>query len=51
MQREQNKNEFTTVQVDRELHSRLKALRPYHSMSFNDLLTEIVDVYEKAEKP
>ena len=50
MNSEQTESEFTTVQIDRGLHTRLKEIRPYHSMSFNDLLTEIVDFYEGSDR-
>lgn len=37
----------TTVEVGRDLHSRLKNLRQYPSMSFHDLIDEMADVYEE----
>lgn len=39
--------EPTTVQVHRSTHSRLEELRPYDSMSFNELIEEMADVYEE----
>lgn len=38
---------ITTVTVQRSTHRRLKELRPYESMSFDDLISEMVDVYEQ----
>lgn len=41
-----SEREITTVQVSKALHSRLDDLKPYDSMSFNDLLEEMADKYE-----
>jgi len=38
--------ERTTITVDKETHRRLERLKPYESVSFNDLLTDMVDSYE-----
>lgn len=40
------KREITTVQVTRSVHSRLEALKPYESMSYNEFIEELVDTYE-----
>lgn len=42
--------DITTVQVSRELHSRLESLKLYDSVSFNDLIEEMADVYEAQER-
>lgn len=42
--------EVTTVEVSRDLHRRLKELKPYDSVTFNDLIEEMADVYENSSK-
>jgi hypothetical protein len=42
--------DITTVEVKRDLHSRLEDLKQYPSMSFNDLIAEMADIYENQEK-
>ncbi|MFC3957578.1 DUF7557 family protein [Halovivax cerinus] len=41
--------ERTTVDVSRSLHQRLEDLKPYESVSFNDLIAEMADVYESQQ--
>lgn len=38
--------EKTTIQISVGTHRRLKQLKPYDSMAFGDLVSEMVDVYE-----
>ena len=38
----------TTVSVHRETRDRLRSLKPYESMSFNDLLVDMADSYEES---
>jgi len=38
--------ETTTIQVDRSLHVRLKCMKPYDSMSFNELIGVMADEFE-----
>lgn len=42
--------EVTTVEVSKELHRRLKDLKPYSSVSFNDLIADMADVYENQQE-
>jgi hypothetical protein len=37
----------TTVSVHREVHSRLESLKPYDSMSMNELIVDMADTYEE----
>lgn len=39
--------ERTTVQIHRPLHRRLKNLAPYESMTFQEVIDEMADVYEQ----
>lgn len=41
-------NDRTTLWVSSDTHSRLSDLKPYDSMSFDDLLTEMADIYEES---
>lgn len=43
-------DERTTVEIKRDLHRRLKDVRPYDSMSFHDLIEDMVDQYEPDEE-
>lgn len=36
-----------TIRVSEELHTRLEKLKPYESMTFDELIDEMADVYEK----
>ena len=40
-------SEWTSLGVRKSVRSKLKELKPYDSMSFNDLLLDMADVYEK----
>jgi hypothetical protein len=42
-----SERETTTVTVHRSTHRRLKEVRPFESMSFDDLISEMADVYEQ----
>jgi len=35
--------EYTTLTVRRETHRELEELKPYESMSFDDLIREMID--------
>lgn len=35
-----------TIRVSESTHERLEELKPYDSMSFDDLIQEMADVYE-----
>jgi hypothetical protein len=37
----------TTMSVHRDTRDRLESLKPYDSMSFNDLLVDMADEYEE----
>lgn len=37
---------YTTLSVAKSTHDRLTALKPYSSMSFDELLGEMADCYE-----
>lgn len=39
-------SESTTVKVSRETHARLKNLKQFDSMSFDELIDDMADVYE-----
>lgn len=39
--------ETTTVSVHKDVHERLKTLRPYDSMSHSDFIDLLADVYEE----
>jgi predicted DNA-binding ribbon-helix-helix protein len=36
---------ITTIRVERSLHARLKEMRPYDSMSWNEFIEELADEY------
>lgn len=42
--------EFTTVRVKTTTHSRLDELKPYDSITFDELLIEMADVYEREKR-
>lgn len=42
--------EVTTVEVSKDLHQRLKKLKPYDSVSFNDLIEDMADSWEEHER-
>ena len=39
----------TTIKVDTAVRDQLADLKPYDSISFNDLLQEMADTYESAD--
>jgi hypothetical protein len=39
-------SEYTSLHVHTDVHERLKSLKPYESMSFNDLLVDMADEYD-----
>lgn len=41
---------YTTLTVRPDLHDRLARLKPYDSMSFNELLHEMADEYERENR-
>ena len=41
-----SQREVTTIQVSRDFHSRLDSLKPYDSLSYEEFLAEMADVYE-----
>lgn len=42
-----SERETTTVTIHRSTHEQLKKLRQYDSMSFDDLISEMADTYER----
>lgn len=38
-----------TIRVTADLHERLEDLKPYDSMTFNELIEEMADAYEESE--
>ena len=46
MSDEDDPSNWTTLGIRKSIHSRLTELKPYESMSFNDLLNEMADSYE-----
>ena len=38
--------DVTTVEVSKDLHQRLERLKPYSSVSFNDLIEDMADTWE-----
>jgi predicted CopG family antitoxin len=40
------KREQTTLSVHQDVHARLESLKPYNSMSFNEFIVELADLYE-----
>jgi hypothetical protein len=46
MSAEDPPSEWTSLGIRRSVHSRLEELKPYESMSFNDLLDDMADSYE-----
>lgn len=40
---------WTSLGIREEVHERLSELKPYESMSFNDLLDDMADAYESKE--
>lgn len=49
MDRSRTNQSVTTVQIGRDLHRRLKDIRPYNSMSFHELIEDMADTYEKEQ--
>ena len=43
----QKAREDTTIPLHNDTRDRLKGLKPYKSMSYNELLAEMADVYER----
>lgn len=43
---EGEKRDTTTITVRRDVYQRLAAKKPYDSMSFNDLVKEMIDQYD-----
>lgn len=41
--------QVTTIEVSKSLHQRLKQLKPYDSVTFNDLISEMADNWEETE--
>jgi hypothetical protein len=39
-------SEYTSIHVRRDVRDRLKALKPYDSMSFNDLFEDMAEQYD-----
>ena len=39
--------QYTTLMVPKSLHSRLAELKPYETMSYHELVSEMADQYEK----
>ena len=51
MSRGENANRtYTSLSVTQEMHTRLENLKPYDSMSYNDLLAEMATSYEESEQ-
>lgn len=42
--------ERTTVEVKRPTHQRLEELKPYDSMSFDEFISETLDVWENQQE-
>lgn len=40
----------TTIHLHESTKERLEELKPYPSMSFNDLLVEMADIYEEDQR-
>lgn len=38
---------WTTITVERDLHDRLNAFKPFDSTSYNDIIADMADVYEE----
>lgn len=36
----------TTIEVKRNVHQQLEELKPFNSMSFNELIVHLIDSYE-----
>ena len=49
MSTEDGSNGWTCLGIHDSVHSRLTDLKPYESMSFNDLLNDMADAYEEHE--
>lgn len=47
MAKNSTERSHTTVTVRREVHDRLRSLKEYDSMSYNELLTELADAYDR----
>lgn len=47
MSTEQAQNPYTSLCVQRSVKSRLESLKPFDSLSWNDFLDELADVYEE----
>lgn len=42
--------DVTSVRVHRDTHRRLKDLKPYDSVTFDEFLREMADVYEERDR-
>lgn len=40
-------SDYTSLRVSRSTHERLKDIRPYDSMSFDELIDEMADTYRR----
>lgn len=38
--------ELTTITVERNVHEKLSSAKPFESMSFNELLDQMIDQYD-----
>jgi hypothetical protein len=46
MSTEKGASEWTSLGIRKSVHDRLAELKPYESMSYNDLLDDMADSYE-----
>lgn len=40
----------TTISLQTDVRDRLRALKPFESTSYNDLVDDMIDVYEDSER-
>jgi hypothetical protein len=43
-------NEYTSLRVRVNVRDRLKSLKPYNSMSFNELLVDMAEQYDSRQR-
>lgn len=46
-QSDSDRDRWITVNVERDLHDRLTAFKPFDSTSYNDIIADMADVYEE----
>lgn len=46
----ETRREYKTLSIHRDVYRRLKASKPYESMSFNDLINDMIEDYRGSDR-